>query len=434
MPSATTSPISASSRSRRRSKAHPIYPTEDIGTGWYINAAYEHPDVAADLLNFMFFRDESRKKMLESGDDVPVGELNLESVELPQLVQEVFALTNEYRDNGTIHAFLDTVTPASMTDVSYDGLQALLAGQMSPEEFTAAVQAAWEEAKAKNEQLQPGRGDLRVRRARSRLAGRRLDGQWSQSLNRASNRCQRTRTCSVRSAQPFCRQAVWPSGRRGSGCAAIVLQRYLVAYLFILPVLLLYVVFVLRPTLQTFWLAFYKWNGISIDREWVGLANFQRLLGDPIFWQALQHSLIWTAVVVTFNLVVGLIAAALLAGSIRGRLLFQLGYFLPVVQASVVTAMIWRWIYAPTGVLNTVWRPSAGIPRPGLARRFHRRASRPGHRVELDDLRSQRRHPPGRDAKHRSDALRRGSRRRRRVRRGCSSTSPSPRCATRSPS
>lgn len=131
------------------------------------------------------------------------------------------------------------------------------------------------------------------------------------------------------------------------------LQRYLVAYLFILPVVLLYVIFVLRPTLQTFWLAFYKWNGISIDREWVGLANFQRLLTDPIFWQAFQHSVIWAVIVVAFNLIVGLVAAALLASSIRGRLIFRLGYFLPVVQASIVTAMIWRWIYAPTGVLNT---------------------------------------------------------------------------------
>jgi raffinose/stachyose/melibiose transport system permease protein len=131
------------------------------------------------------------------------------------------------------------------------------------------------------------------------------------------------------------------------------LQRYLVAYLFILPVVLLYVIFVLRPTLQTFWLAFYKWNGISIDREWVGLANFQRLVTDPIFWQALQHSVIWAVIVVAFNLIVGLVAAALLASSIRGRLIFRLGYFLPVVQASIVTAMIWRWIYAPTGVLNT---------------------------------------------------------------------------------
>jgi raffinose/stachyose/melibiose transport system substrate-binding protein len=134
----------------------PIYPTEDIGTGWYINAAYEQPDVAADLLDFMLFREESRQKMLETGDNVPVGELNLENIDLPVIVQEVFALTNEYRDNGTIHAFLDTVTPASMTDASYDGLQALLAGQMTPEDFTAAVQAAWEEAKANNEHLLPG--------------------------------------------------------------------------------------------------------------------------------------------------------------------------------------------------------------------------------------------------------------------------------------
>src|SRR5215213_4996727 len=69
----------------------PIYPTEDIGTGWYVNAKYEHPDVGVDLLNFMLFRDESRKKLLESGSDVPVGELNLEGVELPELVKEIFA-------------------------------------------------------------------------------------------------------------------------------------------------------------------------------------------------------------------------------------------------------------------------------------------------------------------------------------------------------
>lgn len=143
------------------------------------------------------------------------------------------------------------------------------------------------------------------------------------------------------------------AGRR-AGISRYVLRRYLAAYLFILPVVLLYVIFVLRPTLQTFWLAFYEWNGISVDREWVGLGNFQRLLGDPIFWQALQHSLIWTAILVTFNLVIGLVAAALLASNIRGRVFFQLGYFLPVVQASIVTAMIWLWIYATNGILNTL--------------------------------------------------------------------------------
>jgi raffinose/stachyose/melibiose transport system substrate-binding protein len=133
----------------------PIYPTEDIGTGWYINANTAHPEAAADLLNFMLFDSESRTTLLQNGS-VPVGELDLEGVELPLIVQEVFAQANEHRANGTIHAFLDTVTPASMTDVTYDGLQALLAGQMTPEEFNAAVQASWEAAKAENEHLLPG--------------------------------------------------------------------------------------------------------------------------------------------------------------------------------------------------------------------------------------------------------------------------------------
>ena len=134
----------------------PTYPTEDIGTGWYINAKTKAPEVAADLLNFMFFRPESRAALLQSGDDVPVGELPLEGVQLPALLEETLGLLNNNRQNGTVHAFLDTVTPADMTDVTYDGLQALLARQMSPEDFTAAVQAAWEASKAENQHLQPG--------------------------------------------------------------------------------------------------------------------------------------------------------------------------------------------------------------------------------------------------------------------------------------
>ncbi|MBW3634323.1 MAG: extracellular solute-binding protein [Chloroflexi bacterium] len=134
----------------------PIYPTESIGQGWYVNARTEAPDVAADLINYMLFREESRERLLESGDDVPVGPLDLEGIELPELLEEVLASVNEYRENGTVHAFINTVTPANMIDVSYDGLQSLMAGQITPEEFNAAVQAAWEEAKAEDLHLKPG--------------------------------------------------------------------------------------------------------------------------------------------------------------------------------------------------------------------------------------------------------------------------------------
>lgn len=133
----------------------PIYVPESIGTGWYINANTKYPVEAAELLNFLFFRPQSRKTLLEAGH-VPVGPLDLEGVEIPDLLREVFTLSNMHRGNGTIHAFLDTVQPADVTEVTYDGLQALLAGQMTPEQFCQAVQAAWEKAKAEGRVLKPG--------------------------------------------------------------------------------------------------------------------------------------------------------------------------------------------------------------------------------------------------------------------------------------
>ncbi len=130
-------------------------------------------------------------------------------------------------------------------------------------------------------------------------------------------------------------------------------KRYLIAYIFILPALLLYVTFVLRPTLEVFVLSLYKWNGISPTREWQGFANFEKLLADSIFWQAFRNNLVWLVVILFFNVFVGLVAAALLSMNIKGRVIFRLAYFLPVVQASIVTAMIWRWIYNPDGLLNS---------------------------------------------------------------------------------
>jgi len=129
-------------------------------------------------------------------------------------------------------------------------------------------------------------------------------------------------------------------------------QSWLTAYLFLLPAVALYAIFVLRPTIEVFVLSLYKWNGIAADRQWVGLANFQKLFADTIFWQAFRHNLTWTVVIVFFNVLIGLVAAALLSMNIKGRVIFRLGYFLPVVQASIVTAMIWRWIYNPDGLLN----------------------------------------------------------------------------------
>lgn len=129
-------------------------------------------------------------------------------------------------------------------------------------------------------------------------------------------------------------------------------RRYLVAYAFIAPALLLYAMFVVRPTIEVFGLSLVDWDGISKDRTWVGLDNFAYLIEDQVFWEALRHTLAWVAMLVTLNVSLGLVTAAALASIARGRLVLQLAVFLPVVQAAIVVALIWRWIYNPNGLLN----------------------------------------------------------------------------------
>ena len=129
-------------------------------------------------------------------------------------------------------------------------------------------------------------------------------------------------------------------------------RRSLTAYLFLAPVLILYLAFVIRPTVELFGLSAFDWNGVNPTREFVGFDNFARLFADPLFWRSLGNNLIFVVLLVAFNVTVGLITASALARAVRGRLIYQLIFFLPVVQASIVTALVWKWIYQPDGLLN----------------------------------------------------------------------------------
>jgi raffinose/stachyose/melibiose transport system substrate-binding protein len=140
------------------SEGQKIYPTESIGGGWYINDSSKHPDVAADMLDYVFFRDETRKQLLQSGDTIPVGPIEhlLTDVDLPQLREQMLSAVDKYRGNGTVPAFLDTVQPAGTTEAVYNGLQALVAGEITPEKFVADIQTAWAKDKANGLILKKG--------------------------------------------------------------------------------------------------------------------------------------------------------------------------------------------------------------------------------------------------------------------------------------
>ena len=124
----------------------PIYANASPGEGWYVNANSAYADEAADLLNFLFFTDESRTKILEGGL-VPVGPVDVSKVELPSVLEELLSEQDKYRENGTVPTFIEVLTPGGIFEVMQTGVQGILAGSTSPDQLTQSIQTAWETEK-----------------------------------------------------------------------------------------------------------------------------------------------------------------------------------------------------------------------------------------------------------------------------------------------
>jgi raffinose/stachyose/melibiose transport system permease protein len=131
----------------------------------------------------------------------------------------------------------------------------------------------------------------------------------------------------------------------------------LTAFLFLLPALLVFGIFVIIPILQSARYSVYEWNGLGPLTNYVALKNYVRMFNDPVFWRALSNNIIvviWS-LITQIPLAIGL--AILLTGKLRGSAFFRTLYFAPLVLAEVIVATLWSWIYNPTfGLINTILR------------------------------------------------------------------------------
>ena len=100
--------------------------------------------------------------------------------------------------------------------------------------------------------------------------------------------------------------------RRGPG------RRTAIA-LFLLPALVLYAVFVLFPIVQAVHYSFFKWNGLTPLTDFVGLANYQRALADPVFQGAVQHNVLVIVLSLIVQIPFALGLALMLSRRFRGR-------------------------------------------------------------------------------------------------------------------
>jgi raffinose/stachyose/melibiose transport system permease protein len=128
-------------------------------------------------------------------------------------------------------------------------------------------------------------------------------------------------------------------------------------YLYLLPAFVIYGWFFLLPLYRVVEYSFLKWDGVS-EKKWVGLDNYDRLVHDPLFWQAFRHNVAWMVAGITIPTIVGLALAILLVRQpMHGRTYYRAVFFLPQVLASIVVAVIWQWIYSPSsGALDALLR------------------------------------------------------------------------------
>jgi len=126
-------------------------------------------------------------------------------------------------------------------------------------------------------------------------------------------------------------------------------------YAWLLPALVVLAVFVYLPLVQNIAFSTQEWDIYSGASEFVGLENYEKLLGDPVFWTALGNNVLYSALSIVFQVGAALVLAAMIESlrSIRWRKVLRAIYFVPSAISLTVAGLLFYFIYEPNlGMLN----------------------------------------------------------------------------------
>lgn len=164
-----------------------------------------------------------------------------------------------------------------------------------------------------------------------------------------------------------------PSFRR---FASFDVANPMVAYLFLLPQALLFLVFVVVPIVSGIWLSLHRYNPLAKTQQFVGLLYYQRLFDLSTseaanFWRATLQTAFFTIVSVPILIALALFLALLLERPILGRGLFRTAFFLPTILSVSVIAILWRWFSADQfGLVNVVLKQFGFASIPFVSREW----------------------------------------------------------------
>ncbi|MGJ9385986.1 carbohydrate ABC transporter permease [Salipaludibacillus sp. CF4.18] len=133
-------------------------------------------------------------------------------------------------------------------------------------------------------------------------------------------------------------------------------KKHKIAYLFILPSIILILAVMIIPLIHSFSISFYKWNGFS-EAEFVGFSNYIQLLSDSQFWNALLNNLKYIFLFGTFTIIFGFLFAVAIDRQLVGWRIYKFVFFIPVMLITAVIAALFSKVFEPSfGILNSFLR------------------------------------------------------------------------------
>ncbi|KAA2251381.1 sugar ABC transporter permease [Solihabitans fulvus] len=160
------------------------------------------------------------------------------------------------------------------------------------------------------------------------------------------------------SALPAGTRARRGSSRASAASTPLGRRRRRMFWPFLLPALLLYVVFFIAPSLASLWISFTKWDGVGEMRS-RGIENYKILLGDSAFLGAFGYTLLILVVVGAATFVVSF-ALTMVLRDMKGKAIVRAVMFFPYIVAPVVLSVFWGFMFSSDGLVNNAWHAVLG--------------------------------------------------------------------------
>jgi len=137
----------------------------------------------------------------------------------------------------------------------------------------------------------------------------------------------------------------------------------MLGYLFIMPVCLGLIMFIIGPIIASFFISLVEWDLLT-PPHWIGFENYARIIfKDELFWQSLKVTSIYTSGLVPVQMIIAFLLALFLNVKVKGLSFFRTAFYMPVIVPIFASAIIWLWILNPEFGLANALLVKIGLPK-----------------------------------------------------------------------